>query len=349
MELVLRGLQWDRLLIYLDDVIILGEGVEQSIQRLSEVFSRLQNFGLKLKPTKCQLLKDEGLFLGHVVSGEGIRTNPALVRDVQNWRPPTNLRELQAFLRLCNYYRRFVAKFSDIASPLTLLLKKGAVFTWGKEQQGAFECLKESLVRAPILAFPTSEEILCNTIKFTRQFRHYLLGRPFLLRTDHSSLAWLFRFKQPEGQLAWWLEELSQYNFVIQHRAGTSHSNADALSRKGKDQGFCDCYQAGKELDSLPCRGCSFCQKLEHQWARFEEDVDDVVPLAVRRTSLQEEKSEDAQDAEQLSMTVDTRVSGEVTLGSSSNWLQPMDRDSLRREQLVDPNLSVLHRWMTEG
>ncbi len=84
MELVLRGLQWDTLLIYLDDIIIFGEDVEQCIERLAEVFQRLQDYGLKLKPSKCQLLKDEVLFLGHIVSGEGIKTNPALINDVRD-------------------------------------------------------------------------------------------------------------------------------------------------------------------------------------------------------------------------------------------------------------------------
>ncbi len=100
MELVLRGLQWEALFIYLDDVIVLGRGVDESLDRLAQVFQRLHSCGLKLKPSKCHLLQEEMLFLGHVVSGEGVRPNPALVRDVQLWNPPNNLQELQAFLGL---------------------------------------------------------------------------------------------------------------------------------------------------------------------------------------------------------------------------------------------------------
>lgn len=70
-----------------------------------------------------------------------------------------------------------------------------------------------------------------SIVVFTRQFRHFLLGRPFIVRTDHNSLVWLTNFKNIQGQLARWLEELSQYNMIIQHRSGVKHQNADALSR----------------------------------------------------------------------------------------------------------------------
>ena len=88
MELILRGLQWATLLIYLDDVIVIGNGVDQSLDRLEQVFQRFQSYGLKLKPSKCHLLQEEVLFLGHIVSGKGVGPNPALVKDVQQWNPP---------------------------------------------------------------------------------------------------------------------------------------------------------------------------------------------------------------------------------------------------------------------
>ncbi|KAL0158975.1 hypothetical protein M9458_047051, partial [Cirrhinus mrigala] len=330
MELVLRGLQWETLLIYLDDIIILGRGVDESLDRLEVVFQRLISYGLKLKPTKCHLLKEEVLFLGHVVSGEGIRPNPSLISDVEAWNPPTSVHELKGFLGLCNYYRKFVPAFSELASPLNELLRKEATFLWTEEHQNAFTQLKEKLTSAPVLGYPlvegkyipdtdasnhsisavlaqlqwgeervityasthltpaqrrycvTRRELLA-VVFYTRQFRHYLLGKKFLLRTDHNSLTWLFRFKHPEGQLARWLEELCQYDFDIEHRAGKHHSNADAMSRcSGELSKMCNCYQAGKSVSDLPCGGCKHCQKLHDHWERFEEDVDDVVPLAVR-------------------------------------------------------------------
>ena len=124
---------------------------------------------------------------------------------------------------------------------------------------------------------------LLAVVAFCHHFKHYLLGREFILRTDHSSLAWLFKFKSPQGQLARWLEELCQYYFTIQHRAGKAHSNADALSRLEEEES-CDCYQAGSNPALLPCQGCKHCIKVHQKWTRFQDDVDDIVPLAVRRT-----------------------------------------------------------------
>ncbi|MCG7869674.1 MAG: retroviral-like aspartic protease family protein, partial [Candidatus Thiodiazotropha taylori] len=77
----------------------------------------------------------------------------------------------------------------------------------------------------------TTRKELLAVVRFTRQFRHYILGRQFLVRSDHSSLRWLLNFKEPDGQLARWLEELSQYDMVVRHRPGRKHENADALSR----------------------------------------------------------------------------------------------------------------------
>ena len=77
----------------------------------------------------------------------------------------------------------------------------------------------------------TTRKELLTIIRFSRQLRHYLLGRHFTVRTDHNSLTWLMNFKEPQGQLARWLEELSQFNMEIQHRPGKKHTNADALSR----------------------------------------------------------------------------------------------------------------------
>ena len=102
----------------------------------------------------------------------------------------------------------------------------------------------------------TTRKELLALITFTRQFRHYLLGRRFLIRTDHSSLAWLMRFKDIEGQLARWLQELALFHMQIVHRKGKEHANADALSRLPDDIPRYDCYRAGSEVASLPCGGC---------------------------------------------------------------------------------------------
>lgn len=133
MELVLRRLQWVTLLIYLDDVIITGKTFKEHLNNLGEVLSRFRKFGLKLKPTKCSLYREEVLFLGHVVGKDGVRANPSLVQDVEKWPVPQNLKELQAFLGLTNYYRRFVQGYADIARSLHNLTRKGVTYHWKAE------------------------------------------------------------------------------------------------------------------------------------------------------------------------------------------------------------------------
>ena len=109
--------------------------------------------GLKLKPTKCHFLQKEVTFLGHVVSADGIKTDPEKVRAVKTWPIPVNLKELQSFLGLASYYRKFILGFSSIAGPLYTLCRKNIPFCGQQKQQAAFEELKHRLVSAPIIAF----------------------------------------------------------------------------------------------------------------------------------------------------------------------------------------------------
>ena len=132
----------------------------------------------------------------------------------------------------------------------------------------------------------TTRRELLAIVCFTRQYRHFLLGRKFMIRTDHNSLAWLMRFRGIQGQLARWIEELSQFDMRILHRQGRKHSNADALSRIPDLLEPCDCYRAGTDLKNLKCGGCPYCTRAHHQWSRFDEEVDDVVPLSFRTPTV---------------------------------------------------------------
>ena len=154
METVLAGLQWKIALIYLDDVIVFGSSVEEVVDRLQVIFTRLREAKLKLKPQKCHLFQREVLYLGHIVSERGVSTDPAKVEVVATWPTPTNVTEVRSFLGLASYYRRFIYKFSDVARPLTALTKKENPFIWTDKCETAFQTLKEKLTTAPILAYP---------------------------------------------------------------------------------------------------------------------------------------------------------------------------------------------------
>ena len=161
MEEILRGLNYEILLVYLDDVIVMGSDVDQLIERLQTVFDRLRGANLKLKPKKCTLFRKQVEFLGHVVSSEGIATDPTKTDRVKAWPVPTNISEVRSFLGLCGYYRKFVPDYYTKAKPLHDLTKKPrkdrAKFEWTSSCDDAFNSLKQALTSAPILGYPKDE------------------------------------------------------------------------------------------------------------------------------------------------------------------------------------------------
>ena len=109
---------------YLDDIIVLGETLEEHLENLQEVFRRLRAANLRLNPEKCDFCKKSLKYLGHVVTDEGIRTDPDKIRAIQEIPAPTTIRALRRFLGICSWYRRFIEGFSQMVKPLTDLLKK---------------------------------------------------------------------------------------------------------------------------------------------------------------------------------------------------------------------------------
>ena len=168
MEVVLSGLHWKALLVYLDDIIVFGTSFQEELQRLREVFVRMRNAGLKLSPKKCHLFRREVQFLGHVVSHKGVHTDPAKTEAIDSWPVPRNKKELRSFLGLCTYYRKFVKDFATIAAPLHWLTKDDVEYAWDEKCASAFKLLKNVLTRSPVLAYPDP-------------------GAAFILDTDASS------------------------------------------------------------------------------------------------------------------------------------------------------------------
>ena len=91
------------LLIYLDDLLVFSETFEEHLQHLDYVLTTTEKHGLKLKPSKCQLFRDEAPYLGHIISAEGVATDPEKVKTVEEWPTPVTVKQLQAFLGLVGY------------------------------------------------------------------------------------------------------------------------------------------------------------------------------------------------------------------------------------------------------
>ena len=159
MDLVLNGLNLETLLCYLDDIVVFSRTPEEHLERLECLLQRLKDANLKLKPSKCQLFQRRVSFLGHVVSAEGIQTDPEKIRLIAEWPAPRTLKEVRGFLGLTGYYRRFIYGYSEIVSPLHALMKKNRAFAWSDECQASFEELKKRLQGPPILALPNEEGV----------------------------------------------------------------------------------------------------------------------------------------------------------------------------------------------
>ena len=141
-------------LAYLDDIVVFSDDMEQHLCHLHMVLSKIQQANLTVNLTKCRFCTTQFQYLGHIVSADGIKPDPVKVQALQNMVPPTNVKQLQRFLGLLNWFRRFIKDRAEIISPLTQLLSKSVSFTWGPPQQEAFDTARRSLSADTIVRFP---------------------------------------------------------------------------------------------------------------------------------------------------------------------------------------------------
>ncbi len=146
MELVLSGLNWKICLIYLGDIIVYGGNFCDALDRLKIIWQRIREANLKLKPSKCCLMRDRVPFLGHYVLGEMVEVDPMKTAAVQDWLTPCTVKDVRAFLGLASYYRCYILNFVSVATPLMGLTKKYAKLIWDNDYEQAFLALKKALV-----------------------------------------------------------------------------------------------------------------------------------------------------------------------------------------------------------
>ena len=155
---------------YLDDILVFSPDMESHLEHLRLLFERLRSTDLKLKEVKCNFLKKNIQYLGHIVSGEGITPLPEKLDSIQKMLP-SKTPKVKQFLGLIGYYRKFVPRFSDLARPLNALTRKNMEFEWTPICQESFNLLKASLLTEPILTYPNP-------------------NLPYALFTDASKYAW---------------------------------------------------------------------------------------------------------------------------------------------------------------
>lgn len=153
------------MIVYLDDIIIFSKSFEDHVRDLVKVFERLRAANIKLKATKCQLFQKEIVYLGHLVTREGIRPDPSKIKALEKMEPPQNLGQLRAFIGLSGYYRNFVNNYAIVCDLLYDLTKMHVRFKWEEKHQKAFEYIVRALCAMVLLYHP-----------------NYSL--PFIIRTD---------------------------------------------------------------------------------------------------------------------------------------------------------------------
>ncbi|GJZ90365.1 putative reverse transcriptase domain-containing protein [Tanacetum coccineum] len=235
-------------IVFIDDILIYCKTWEEHEVHLGLVLELLKKGKLYAKFSKCEFWLQKVQFLGHVINCDGIHVDSSKIEAVKNWEAPRTLSEVRSFLSLAGYYRRFIENFSKIAKSLTILTQKCKTFDCGKEQELAFQTLKDKLCNAPVLAFLygpedfvlkiheknyTTHDLELGAVVFALKiWRHYLYGTKSVIYTDHKSLQHILNQKELNIRQCRWLELFSDYDCEICYHPGKANVVVDALSGK---------------------------------------------------------------------------------------------------------------------
>ena len=159
MNHILRAFLGKFVVVYFDDILVYSNCLDDHVEHLKCVLDVLRKEMLYANFKKCTFCMDRVVFLGYVVSGNGIEVDEDKIKAIKEWPTPKSVTEVRSFHGLASFYRRFVKDFSTIAAPLTDVIKKNVNFHWGEEQQNAFQMLKDRLCSTSVLALPNFDKM----------------------------------------------------------------------------------------------------------------------------------------------------------------------------------------------
>ncbi|GFT44482.1 retrovirus-related Pol polyprotein from transposon 17.6 [Trichonephila clavipes] len=230
---------------YLDDLVIPAKNEQEDLEKLKIIFEVAKKYGLEIKFKKCQFLKKKIEFLGHIVESGTIKPSPTKTLAVRKFPEPTTIKQVQSFLGLTGYFRKYIKDYSKIAKPLSDLTRKENLFVFGIQQKEAFEKLKKIMSEGPILhlyKYGRKTELHTDACKqgygaifVTRSRRWKVTSRLLHVEKNKYSRRKHFRrlYKKKEliTRIARWALQLEEFDYEIEHRAGSRMKHVDALSR----------------------------------------------------------------------------------------------------------------------
>ena len=190
---------------YLDDVLIHSPDIETHLQHMRILFQRLREADLKLKDSKCNYFKTHVQYLGHLVSGKGIRPLPEKLDSIRKIPAPTTPKEIKQFLGIVDSSRKFIPRFADIARPMTNLTRQDIPFEWTMQCQAAFEMLKEAIITSPILKYPDPNKgytLFTDASKYawacvlTQEYQYEKDGKEYRINHSITFASGLFKGSQ---------------------------------------------------------------------------------------------------------------------------------------------------------
>nr|GEZ62123.1 putative reverse transcriptase domain-containing protein [Tanacetum cinerariifolium] len=229
--------------VFIDDILVYSKDEEEHEKHLKIILELLKKERLYAKFSKCEFWLDLLQFLGHVVNRSGVHVDPAKIEAIKSWAAPTTPTEVRQFLGLAGYYRRFIEEFSLISKPLTKLTQKNKNYEWGKEEEEAFQTLKQKLCSAPILALPKgTKDFMVYCDASLKGYRAVLMQRKKVIayasrklkvhEENYNTHNLELGGKELNLRQQRWIELLSDYDCEIRYHPRTVNVVAYALSRK---------------------------------------------------------------------------------------------------------------------
>ncbi|GFS49775.1 hypothetical protein TNCV_4344561 [Trichonephila clavipes] len=229
---------------YLDDLVIPAKNEQEGLEKLKIIFEVAKKYGLEIKFKKCQFLKKKIEFLGHIVESGTIKPSPTKTLAVRKFPEPTTIKQVQSFLGLTGYFRKYIKDYSKIAKPLSHLTRKENLFVFGTQHKEAFEKLKKIMSEGPILhlyKYGRKTELHTDACKqgygviLLQEAEDGKLHPVYYMskktNTAEENLSEDYAKKELITRIARWALQLEEFDYEIEHRAGSRMKHVDALSR----------------------------------------------------------------------------------------------------------------------